>query len=157
MKVSFPKTNNAPSDTPTFVYKDIDLGLNRVEPNNRQLQKTAEVNDIDILFDKQAVLNSLTTLFTTKPGEKALNPLYGASLEQFLFEPKTSTNKMLITQLIQEGIHRWEPRITLQSVDVSDSIDGTVNVTIGYTIPSIRGVNFTNLLATTGGITINGQ
>lgn len=155
MKVSFPKTNNNPAGATPFVYKDIDLSLKGVEPSNKQLQKTAEVNDIAILFDKQSVLNSLTTLFTTNPGEKPLNPIYGASLEQFLFEPKTPTNKMLITQLVQEGINRWEPRLRLQSVDVEDSPDGTVNISVTYTIPSIRGVNYASILATTGGVSVN--
>ena len=43
---------------------------------------------------------------------------FGGGLQPFLFEPNTVTTHRLIQDQIEQALGRWEPRISVESVDV---------------------------------------
>jgi phage baseplate assembly protein W len=58
------------------------------------------------------------TLLTSR-GERLMLSDFGGSLRNFLFEPNTTATRRLVQEDIEKVLGVWEPRITVQSVDVS--------------------------------------
>ncbi len=86
----------------------------RVGPDGRMAWSVGETN----------VHESIRIILSTEPGERLRLPAFGAGLRRFLFEPNTLATHTLIKQAIGEALKRWEPRIQLESVEVTaDSQD----------------------------------
>jgi phage baseplate assembly protein W len=83
---------------------------------------------------EENVRQSIRVLLMTRPGERLFLPDFGGGLDRFLFEPNTATTRQLIKDRITKALVQWEPRITLDSVDVDpDPSDATAAIaTITY-------------------------
>ena len=81
-----------------------------------------------------SVRQSLQVILSTRPGEQLMYPGFGAGLSAFLGEPDTLTTRRRITDRITESVGRWEPRVTLDRVDVSSApaTPGTLRIEIAY-------------------------
>jgi phage baseplate assembly protein W len=66
----------------------------------------------------------LKILFSTIPGEDPFRPTFGCDLTQFLDRPLTAAIPAIIGA-VSAAIADWEPRITLESVDV---VASTTNI-----------------------------
>ena len=75
----------------------------------------------------------LKIIFSTIPGEDPFRPTFGCDLTQFLDRPLTAAIPAIVGA-ISAAIADWEPRITLESVDVVASTTniGTLDVTINW-------------------------
>lgn len=65
----------------------------------------------------------LLQLLLTNPGERVMLPEYGTPLRELFFDPNDLVLKNKAKTMIAEAITRWEPRVALQNVVVSNSID----------------------------------
>lgn len=74
--------------------------------------------DIIVSEDVQAIRNSLYNIFSTKKGQKLLNPSFGSSLEQFLFENINPSVGEMIGNTILNSLQSYEPRIEVLAVNV---------------------------------------
>ena len=81
-----------------------------------------------------SVRELIRVVLSTRPGEQLMRPDFGAGLESMLHEPDTLTTRRRIRDLVQEAVTRWERRILLDRVDVSEVADepGHVRVEVGY-------------------------
>ena len=52
-----------------------------------------------------------------------MRPLFGAGLENYLHEQNTITTRRRIRDVIMESIGRWEPRVTVNRVEVAELPD----------------------------------
>jgi uncharacterized protein len=66
----------------------------------------------------ESVRQMIKAILLTRPGEQLLHPEFGAGLEQFLHGPNTITTRRRIRDAIAAGLERWEPRITVDRVEV---------------------------------------
>ena len=75
----------------------------------------------------------LKIIFSTIPGEDPFRPTFGCDLTQFLDRPLTVAIPAIVGA-VSAAIADWEPRITLESVDVVASTTniGTLMVTINW-------------------------
>ena len=136
-----------------FLYKDLFLDLESGYTYNNQLNTKAKLNDVLALFDLDAVQNSIKTCFLTSPGQKILSPEYGIDLRQYLFEPITSDTAFFIRDDIFTNLPRFEPRVTVRSVQVEPDPDNNqYNITLQIDIPSLNiyGISLKNTLNSTG-------
>jgi phage baseplate assembly protein W len=86
------------------------------------------------------VRESIRIILLTNTGERVMLGDFGGSLGRFLFEPNTPATHRAIEQSITQALARWEPRITLASVDV-DPADGdaqTAIATLRYSLVATR-------------------
>jgi hypothetical protein len=82
---------------------------------------------------------SLRILFTTRLGERIMNPSYGCALDGDLFEPMNTSRISYLESLIRTAIVYHEPRIDADNVKVEpDSLAGILNVSVSY---RVRGAN----------------
>lgn len=69
---------------------------------------------------EESVRQSIQVILRTQPGEQLMRPQFGAGLEQFLYEPNTLTTRRRIADLIRQSLERWEQRIFLDRVEVTE-------------------------------------
>ena len=64
------------------------------------------------------VREAIRVILMTEQRERLRLPEFGGGLGLFLFEPNSVTTRQLIKDRIGKALARWEPRITVQSIDV---------------------------------------
>ena len=69
------------------------------------------------------IKSDLLVLLLTNPGERVMNPFFGTPLRTLLFEPNDPTTALAAKNMITNSIKMWEPRIAIQNINVSTSID----------------------------------
>lgn len=103
------------SQLPVYVDLHLDISFSNSVGNGLNVSIS---NDIMVDTDIKAINNSIKNIFNTKRGQKLLNPDFGSSLEQYLFEPVTSLGAKAIGDMIYNSISKYEPRITVSKVHV---------------------------------------
>src|SRR5436190_22177269 len=66
----------------------------------------------------QNVREAVQIVLRTELRERLRLPDFGGGFGRFLFEPNTTTTRRQIKDRIVKSLTVWEPRITLESVDV---------------------------------------
>ncbi|MDQ0079503.1 GPW/gp25 family protein [Arthrobacter oryzae] len=84
----------------------------------------------------EKVRQSIRLILGTRRGERVMRPDFGAGLEDFLFEPVSTTTNALIRHRVETALLQWEPRIDITEVTVvtTEPRSGRLNLKIGYTI-----------------------
>lgn len=79
---------------------------------------------------------SLRILLATSPGERVLQPTYGCGLHTIMFEHVSEGVKTEIKDLIERAILFFEPRITLNRIEIdeTDMYDGLLTISLEYMI-----------------------
>lgn len=82
------------------------------------------------------IRESLRILLATSPGERVLQPTYGCGLHALLFEDVSESVKTEMKDLIDRAILFFEPRITLNRIDIdeTDLYEGLLKLSLDYTI-----------------------
>lgn len=65
----------------------------------------------------------LLILILTNPGERVMLPTFGVPLNQYIFNPNDPTTAEAVREAIIRAINAWEPRITIEEIEVANSID----------------------------------
>lgn len=136
-----------------YLYKDLGLDLKQEVFFNKQLNKNESLKDLAPIYDIEAIKNSIKNAFLTSPGDKILNPEYGADLRQFIFEPVSLLTEFAIRETILDRLPIMEPRIELVNVVVvGNEDDKSYNITIQINVPSlnIKGLSIISELNSTG-------
>jgi phage baseplate assembly protein W len=97
---------------------------------------TGSPHDLAMVEDDADVASSLQILLSTMPGERVMQPLYGCNLSELLFDSLDTRLKTLMADKIESAILYFEPRITLESVTLDDSLilEGVVSIQVIYTV-----------------------
>jgi phage baseplate assembly protein W len=83
------------------------------------------------------VRESIIILLHTIKGERVMRPDYGTNVRDMIFEPLDTTTASLIGENVKRAILIHEPRVFVDKVQSDqDSLQGTVTVSIDYTIIS---------------------
>lgn len=82
------------------------------------------------------IRESLWILLTTNPGERTMLPDFGCGLRARVFDSINEAAITEITDLIQRAILFYEPRITLNNVQVimREPLEGVLDIFIDYTV-----------------------
>jgi phage baseplate assembly protein W len=138
-------------DFPIFTDLKLDLKLNYT--NDPRLKSGEIIKDIQVSYDLEAIKNSLFNLFTTIPGQKILNPVYGLNLFQFLFSGITDENARAMGEIILKGINKYEPRVDVVKISVApDPDNNTYEIGLQLNVPSlnIEGLSLKGVLSESG-------
>lgn len=68
--------------------------------------------------DIEILASSVKMLLTTSKGERVMQPDYGTNLNLILFEFQGNGIESMVQQEIVDAITKWEPRVTLQFLEV---------------------------------------
>ena len=109
-------------------FKDISLSF-KASPLN---------SDLLTLTNAGAIAKSVRNLISTYPGERFFNPDLGTDVQRVTFEQFDLLTANEIKSQIEETLIRYEPRIEVENVLVSNDFDNLeFNVTIEYKIIGI--------------------
>lgn len=94
--------------------------------------------DVEMVSGVEDIHQSLQILLSTQRGERILEDEFGCDLNHALFEEMDQGLVNTLTSLISDAILYHEPRITLDSLDISESgtEPGLLLIGIEYTIRS---------------------
>jgi phage baseplate assembly protein W len=66
------------------------------------------------------IREAVRVILMTAPGERLRRSSFGAGLDTFLFEPNTTMTRRQLEDRITRALTAWEPRISLESVNVEE-------------------------------------
>jgi phage baseplate assembly protein W len=125
--------NTDPNRSNTAIYTDIRMDLQLDRTFSDQLVKTLQITDIRVDNNEGAIKNAITSILTTSPGEKILNPLFGCNFGDLLFLPVTEQRARLVGETILNAITRFEPRVSIKNINVTPLFDDSQYI-IDFTI-----------------------
>ena len=98
------------------------------------------------------VRESIRVILMTEQPERLRTPNFGGSLGRFLFEPNTVATRRSIQDRITKELAQWEPRISVESVNVdADTDDPTAAIAvITYKLIATQTVERVSLSVTLG-------
>ncbi len=103
-------------------------------------------------FD-DSVRQMIRVILLTRPGEQLMHPEFGAGIGRFLHEPNTIETRRRLRDLVIEALVRWEPRISIDEVEVLE-VEGAptrVRIEILYQLRRTGQANQVALTMTLGG------
>jgi phage baseplate assembly protein W len=72
---------------------------------------------------ERSVKEQIRIILLARPGELLLHPQFGVGLEDYLHAPNTIATRRRIHDAIRAGLERFEERIVLDRVEVSEVAD----------------------------------
>ena len=99
--------------TPPKSFSDIDLSL----------VANLVTKDIAELENEKAIGQSIRNILSTDNGERLFRPDLGAGIRQMLFEPMNAFTEAKMQTAIETAIEAQEPRVIVQSVNISGDED----------------------------------
>ena len=106
-------------------FKDINLSFKR----------HPVTNDLITIKNEDAIKKSVKNIIFTILGEKPYSPLFGTSVNSYLFELSNPLDHVRISDEIKSTLLNYEPRISNIQVNVSTYPDSNeLNATIQYDI-----------------------
>tara|TARA_B100000780_G_scaffold275985_1_gene243710 strand:+ start:96 stop:503 length:408 start_codon:yes stop_codon:yes gene_type:complete len=121
------------------------FGARRVYPNDLRprvaigvdLPLSGPIAFIPNYQTKDAIRNNLINYLLTNPGERIENPTFGGGLRTYIFTQISNDNLDYIKDDLQEKIASNFPNISLEEVEVLQSVNSnTIQVNINYSIPN---------------------
>lgn len=101
-----------------------------------EFSRRGDAVDLKMVSAEEDIAESLRILLSTRPGERVMQPNFGCGLHSMIFETINETAVTEIRDLIERAVLFYEPRITLESVDVDTegAIDGQLKIQLSYTV-----------------------
>jgi Bacteriophage baseplate protein W len=101
-------------------------------------ERTAAGKAVRMVSAEEDIRQALIILFGTAPGERVMHPTYGSGLKRMVFETISAAAITEIKHLVEQAVLFYEPRITLNAVDVSvvDELEGEIRIELDYTVRS---------------------
>ena len=75
------------------------------------------------------IKSDLIQLILTNPGDRVMLSQFGTPLRKFFYEANTETTRTEIENAITNAIATWEPRITVQSITVTNLSEFNAGIT----------------------------
>ena len=92
----------------------------------------------------EATKNNLLNYFLTNPGERPLNPSFGAGLRAFIFEQIATENLDFLQRDIESKLKIFFTNININNLEILKQEDNnTITVSLTY---SIKRTNITNTI-----------
>ena len=88
----------------------------------------------------EEIAESMRLILGTSPGERPMRPEFGCPIHDHVFAPADATTTGLIAFEVRNSLNRWEPRIDVLDVVVTQDDDEPTRLFIDVTY-SIRDTN----------------
>jgi phage baseplate assembly protein W len=90
---------------------------------------------------RDAIRNNLINFFSTRKGERVMNPLFGSIIQQTVFENLTTDIDTTLKTIIEDEINKYFNFVTIQSINVVPNQDfNQLNIDITYSVANF-GIN----------------
>lgn len=110
------------SDKTVRVWKDLNLNFG-IHPIT---------DDINRVYDVDAVKRSVKHLVLTDFGERPFQPWLGSNIRALLFENLNPFTVSVLRTTIETLLENFEPRVILYDLEINDAISNTLRITIYF-------------------------
>jgi len=119
------------------------MPVQRVSKPFKDISATFQTNplnsDLIALNNSNAISRSIRNLILTVPGDKPFQPDLGSEVYDSLFDQLDQITATSIQSQIENTIIRYEPRVSLTSVDVKSNIpNNAFDVLITYEVIGVE-------------------
>jgi|TARA_R100001463_G_scaffold94008_2_gene148534 phage baseplate assembly protein W len=119
------------------------MPVQRVSKPFKDISATFQTNplnsDLIALNNSNAISRSIRNLILTVPGDKPFQPDLGSEVYDSLFDQLDQITAASIQSQIENTIIRYEPRVSLTSVDVKSNIpNNAFDVLITYEVIGVE-------------------
>jgi phage baseplate assembly protein W len=85
---------------------------------------------------EREIEEAIRLVLATRPGERPMRPEFGSRIADHVFAPANAATAGRLAYEVRVALDRWEPRITLDDVEVdfSDADTGVVYLDVRYRI-----------------------
>lgn len=84
---------------------------------------------------EDSIAQCIRSILRIRPGEQLMRPNFGVGLENFIGASDEPVTRKRIQETITLGLQRWEPRIQLSDVAISEGAEpGWLRIDIHYRI-----------------------
>ncbi len=80
--------------------------------------------------DDASIREVMLNILLTRPGERLQRPDFGAGLLNFVHQPNNETTRNLMASVVRKSLERWEPRVSVEAVEVAPSPTSVADVHI---------------------------
>lgn len=80
--------------------------------------------------DDASIREVMLNILLTRPGERLQRPDFGAGLLNFVHQPNNETTRNLMASVVRKALERWEPRVSVEAVEVAPSPTSVADVHI---------------------------
>lgn len=96
--------------------------------------------DVETVAGAEDVVQSLQIIFATEPGERPMRETFGSSLHRHMFAEIDQTMLTDLRSAILDAILSFEPRISLEGLEIVESEEtaGLLTISLHY---ALRGTN----------------
>lgn len=85
-------------------------------------------NDGQTMTDTAHLRQSVRDILLTPQGSRLARREYGSLLSALIDQPQNPALRLQIMSAVYVALTRWEPRLTLDSITINSSFDGTMLV-----------------------------
>jgi len=92
---------------------------------------------INVSKQEQKIRESILIILGTQYNERVMRPDFGCNLKSLVFAPNNAATANLARHYVEEGLTKWEPRISLDEVIVeNDNSEERLIIQVYYRIKS---------------------
>ena len=101
-----------------------------------EFHRHSDAIQVKVVAEEDDIRESLAILLSTRPGERIMHPAYGCSIQAMVFETVNESTITEIRDMVERAVLFFEPRITLESIDVNtdEVYDGKITLQLNYRI-----------------------
>lgn len=88
----------------------------------------------------QEVEQAIRLILATYPGERPMRPEFGSRIRDYVFRSATIDTAAELAREVEDALVRWEPRIVVESVNVTVDFDDRSRLYIDLSY-SVKGTN----------------
>ncbi len=78
-----------------------------------------ERGTVALTNDDDEIEESIRIILATAPGQRVMRPEFGCQIHELVFAPNNAATAGQASRYVTEALGRWEPRIEVQRVDVT--------------------------------------
>lgn len=136
------------SETDTEIYSDFKIDLEFSNIRERQLNAKENNKDLTKITNEESVINALRNILHTTRNTRILDPSIEFDLRNYLFDGLNTTNAWFIGYEICTKIGLYEPRVTVNNVNITVDYDNDCYIIdLSVMIPSLsKIVNLPSIL-----------
>lgn len=85
-------------------------------------------NDGQAIADTDHLRQSVRDILLTPQGSRLARREYGSLLSALIDQPQNPALRLQIMSAVYVALNRWEPRLTLGSININGNLDGSMAV-----------------------------
>ena len=91
---------------------------------------------VNMVAAVEDINQSLHILLSTVTGERIMQPKYGCDMNEFVFDPVTTTLKTVMADKVRTALLIYEPRIEVEKLEIDDEgeLEGRILIDIHYKV-----------------------